>query len=573
MGNTIGPQVWTPGSDYTFVASDGQMTFTRDGNDTIVNYDPAADNDNGRKLDIWNSDREVPILDARDPDPSRDWQNRFILGDWQQAYYLDPQASNLGLNQFVAILDLDPNRDVVQLHGSQNDYSLREVTLRDREFGTGIFWSQGNDLDLVGFLPGVTDLSLNDDLFQFEGNTPPPVSLSTTAQVGTIGVDLFTGSATDAAGNVYAAGASTGTVGESSAGAYDPIVVKYDANGNRVWDLQLGSNNFDWITDIVADGQNFYVTGYTEGDLAERKNAQISDAWLAKYDADGNQIWVEQFGLEIVNRSLGIDVDGDGSVYLSGYTIEENGRSQTDDSWVTKYDADGNRQWFSEFGTPQFDEAYDVAVDNEGNVFSTGWTLGDLGGNNAGIYDVWLAKHDNDGELQFIEQFGTEDYEFAWGVDTDNEGNVYVTGWTLGDIGGTNAGEYDVWLAKYNNDGDRLWIQQFGTAGDDSLLFGGIEVDSNGDILLAGHTDDNLAGANSGSFDAWAAKYNSDGDRLWIQQFGTPDLDYAHGISSDNAGNIYVSGITEGSLGELNAGAADAWVAKLDTNSGTLLSM
>lgn len=75
MGNTIGPQVWTPGSDYTLAASDGQMTFTRDGNDTIITYDPAADNEDRRKLDVWNSDREVPILDARDPDPLRDWQN------------------------------------------------------------------------------------------------------------------------------------------------------------------------------------------------------------------------------------------------------------------------------------------------------------------------------------------------------------------------------------------------------------------------------------------------------------------------------------------------------------------
>ena len=613
MANTVGAQIWTPGSDYTLGSANSQILLTRGGKDSILTYDPGADNSGRSKLDILVGDLEIldilsgdlgnidlPFPDPQNTETNRDWQDRFILGDWQQAYYIDGERlssrsprlrrfgnndatpartfdteSEQGLNQFATIIDLDPEQDLIQLHGSPENYVLREVTVRDRGFGTGIFWSEGNNLDLVGFLPSATDLNLNDDLFQFVGNTPPPVSLSEVAeQVGTVGIDLFTGSATDELGNVYVAGASTGTVGESSAGAYDPMVVKYDADGNKIWNLQLGSSNFDWITDIVVDGQNnFYVTGYTEGNLEGLKSAEVSDVWLAKYDSDGNQIWIEQFGTDRTNRSFSIDVDVNGDVYLSGYTVEETRRSQSDDSWVTKYDSEGNRQWFSEFGTRQFDEAYDVAVDNEGNVFSTGWTLGDLGGNNAGVYDVWLAKHDNDGELQFIEQFGTEDYEFAWGVDTDNEGNVYVTGWTLGDIGGTNAGEYDVWLAKYNNDGDRLWIQQFGTAGDDSLLFGGIEVDSNGDILLAGHTDDNLAGANSGSFDAWAAKYNSDGDRLWIQQFGTPDLDYAQGISSDNAGNIYVSGITEGSLGALNAGAADAWVAKLDTDSGMLLSI
>ena len=55
-----------------------------------------------------------------------------------------------------------------------------------------------------------------------------------------------------------------------------------------------------------------------------------------------------------------------------------------------------------------------------------------------------------------------------------------------------------------------------------------------------------------------------------IQQFGTPELDYAGGISADNGGNLYVTGITEGSLGDLNSGAIDGWIAKLDAESGIL---
>lgn len=348
-------------------------------------------------------------------------------------------------------------------------------------------------------------------------------------------------------------------------------MTKYDSNGNQVWTRQFGSANSEWISGLVTDNHgNLYVAGYTEGNLGDSKDAEVADVWLAKYDSDGNQIWLEQFGTELINRTFAIDVDGDGNVYLSGYTIEETRNSQTDDSWVTKYDSNGNRQWFSEFGTNQYDEAYDVAVDLDGNVYSTGWTLGDLGGNNSGIYDVWIAKHNNDGELQFIEQFGTEDYEFPWGIDTDSQGNIYVTGWTLGDLGGNNAGSYDVWLAKYNRNGDRQWLEQFGTQGDDSLLFGDLEVDSDGDIFLTGHTDNDLAGNNAGSYDVWVAKYSRNGDRQWLEQFGTPDLDYAHAISDDNVGNVYVTGITEGSLGETNTGAADGWTVKLDKNSGNL---
>ena len=373
------------------------------------------------------------------------------------------------------------------------------------------------------------------------------------------------------AGNIYVAGATTGTVEGDNAGAYDPIVTKYDSEGNLIWNIQLGSANFDWLADIATDGRNnFYVAGYTEGDLGATKDAEVSDVWVAKYDSNGEQIWIEQFGAELINRSFGMDVDDDSNVYLSGYTVEETRRAQTDDSWVTKYDSDGNRQWFSEFGTDQFDEAYDVAVDDRGNVYSTGWTVGDLGGNNSGLYDVWLAKHDSDGELQFIQQFGSEDYEFPWGIDTDSEGNVYVTGWTLGDLEGENAGSYDTWVAKYNRNGVRQWIEQLGTEGDDGLLFGDIEVDSNGDIFVTGYTDGDLGGENAGSYDTWVAKYNRNGDRIWLEQFGTADFDYAHDISSDNAGNLYVTGITEGSLGGTNTGAADSWIAKLDANSGSL---
>ncbi len=572
MANTLVAQIWTPGSDYTLGVWDSQIAYTRDGNDSIITYNPGVVNDGQQKLDIWISDREVPLLEQQQLRPRRDWQNRFILGDWQQPYYVDSQASNLGLNEFATIIDLDPNRDIIQLHGSPENYSLEEMSIGTNELGTAIFWQEGTRSDLVTFLPRVFDLSLEDDLFQFEGTTPPPVSFPEEArQLGTTGIDLSTSSATDLAGNIYIAGATTGSIEGNNAGAYDPIVTKYDSDGNQIWNIQFGSANFDWITDIVTDNRgNLYVAGYTEGNLGATKNAEVADVWVAKYDHDGNQLWNEQFGTEIINRTFGIDVDRNGNVYLSGYTIEEQRNSQTDDSWVTKYDTNGNRQWFREFGTRQYDEAYDIAVDRMGNVYSTGWTLGDLGGNNSGLYDVWIAKHDNDGELQFIEQFGSEDYEFPWGIDTDSEGNVYVTGWTLGDLAGDNAGSYDVWIAKYDSNGDRQWLQQFGTRGDDSLLYGDIEVDSNGDIFLTGYTDGDLGGDNAGSYDTWVAKYNSDGDRQWLQQFGTPDFDYVHDISGDNAGNLYVTGITEGSLGGRNAGAADSWVARLDANSGSL---
>ena len=151
MANTLVPQVWTPGSDYTLGVSDSQIAFTRDGNDSIITYNPGVDNNGQPKLDLWISDREVPVLDVQDPEFRRDWQDRFILGDWQQPYYIDSQASNRGFNQFATIVDINPNRDLIQLHGSESDYSLEEISVRNQEFGTAIFWQEGSNSDLVGF--------------------------------------------------------------------------------------------------------------------------------------------------------------------------------------------------------------------------------------------------------------------------------------------------------------------------------------------------------------------------------------------------------------------------------------
>lgn len=80
------------------------------------------------------------------------------------------------------------------------------------------------------------------------------------------------------------------------------------------------------------------------------------------------------------NASVALDVDAQGNVYLSGLAIKENQRpdifnfSAQDDSWVTRFDSNGNQQWFREIGSFFFDETYDIAVDNDGNSYLTGWT-------------------------------------------------------------------------------------------------------------------------------------------------------------------------------------------------------
>jgi Beta-propeller repeat len=556
---------YTPNSDLAAGFRPSQIILARTGNDTILGYQPIVVTPGQTQIDLINGD-----LTVEDPG-FRSWNDTFILGEWQKPYYANGNPQILGLNDFALLTDFNPLQDIIQLHGTANDYFLVDIGL-----GSAIVQPQQTGFDVISFLLGNSNLNLAANYFNYQGYTPPqgPV-LPQTRQLGTSGFDLSATTATDPAGNIYIAGGTTGSLAGSNNGdSRDAFVAKYDNQGNLLFTKQVGTSDIDTISGIATDKQgNFYVSGITAGNLAAPKQASSTDAWVAKYDSNGNQQWIRQFGENIIFQAFSIDVDDNGNAYLSGIDVRSSIEIATDDFWVTKFDTNGNQLWFTKTGSVDdaFDESYRVTVGKDGSVYATGWTLGDLAGTNAGIYDTWLGKFDNNsGQLQWLKQFGTPDYEWSWGVDTDSQGNVYATGWTLGNLGGNSAGSYDSWLTKYDSQGNRQWIKQFGSAGDDQAFH--INIDSQDNIFLTGYTNSNFGGNNAGSYDPWVARYDTNGNQIWIQQFGTSQFDQAYGITSDNIGNLFVTGVTQGSFGTTNAGSFDSWLAKLDSTSGTLLN-
>jgi Beta-propeller repeat len=118
------------------------------------------------------------------------------------------------------------------------------------------------------------------------------------------------------------------------------------------------------------------------------------------------------------------------------------------DAWVIKFDGDGNLLWRRQFGTSEYDFAYRVAT-TDGKLSVVGGTRGALGGSNKGFLDAWVIEFDADGHRLWSRQPGTSGYEFAQGVATDMNGNVYVVGETTGALGGPNKGDFDAWVIKY----------------------------------------------------------------------------------------------------------------------------
>ena len=339
--------------------------------------------------------------------------------------------------------------------------------------------------------------------------------------------------------------------------------------------IQFGTPLSDFASGVAIDGAgNVYVVGtIQEGALPGQTGLGDLDAYLRKYDGQGNEVWTRQFGTQSEDHATGVGVDGAGNLYVVGLTRGAlPGQTSLGDvgydAYLRKYDSGGNELWTRQFGTPQSDHASDVAVDGGGNVYVVGITFDDSlsGQADLGEGDVYLRKYDSDGNKLWTRQSGSRDLDMANGVAIDGAGNVYVVGEQGGIPGRPGVGESDAYLRKHDGDGNELWTRQFGSQSGPSASR--VAVDAEGNVYVVGSASGSLPGqTHLGKSDAYVRKYDGDGNELWTRQFGSRGSDMANGVVIDGAGNVYVVGTTGLALpGQSNMdpvlGGSDVFIRK-----------
>lgn len=281
-------------------------------------------------------------------------------------------------------------------------------------------------------------------------------------------------------------------------------------------------------------------------------------------------VWGKQFGTDKDEYVLNHLTDQSGNIFVSGKTTGnlDGVNKGNNDGFLTKIDSLGNTLWTRQFGTGSDEDIQWSAIDKAGCVYITGTTTGDLGMKNAGFNDIFIVKYNPAGQLEWSKQYGTDSTDIAKCIYVDTKGFIYVTGATNGILGKASQGKMDCYILKLDTNGDKQYAYQFGTPQNDFCY--SITGDANSHIFVCGTTWGNIATVNKGFIDAFVGEYTDEGTQVKLMQFGSEGFDIAMSIEVDKNKNIYVGGTTSGNYGSEQIGEGDCFLTKFDSNGNQL---
>ena len=412
----------------------------------------------------------------------------------------------------------------------------------------------------------------------------------------------------DAQGYIYYTGYTYNSLAEPLGGVYDTYVAKYSSTGVFQWVRQLGQTTLggaaagnEQPNAVTTDAAgNVYVAGITDFGTGEAYGGGAFDIFYASWTSNGTFRWIKQLG----NVTMpGTSAASDGAFALISPNANElwiGGDTQgnlceptagaTDMVLLSVSTTTGAINWCKQWGMVTAGAAVagntefitGFAMTPAGNVvgaFTTNSSFADV---SSGNYDIAVAEFTSTGNINWKQQVGStkfpgssSNHEYTTSVSVGLNGNIAITGYTNGNLVELNGGTQDVFVASFSSTGAILWVDQLGVTSFGAAANGfdkgfGVVVDPLGNVFVSGQTTGSFFETNGGGgqSDAFLAKWDSTGHRLWQKQFGAISLpastmaDFVAGLHMDSSQNLYLTGQTYSSLGTTLVGGCDPYFIK-----------
>jgi uncharacterized delta-60 repeat protein len=332
----------------------------------------------------------------------------------------------------------------------------------------------------------------------------------------------------DAAGNVYVTGIGVGTTGN-----FNYITIKYNAAGTQPWIAQYNGpgNGLDDAHAIAIDTSgNVYVTGWSYGGASTG-----FDYATVKYNSSGVQQWVSRYNNTTngTDEAWDIAVDNSGNVFVTGTS---DGSGSNSAAVTIMYNSAGTQQWFKRYeGAGNGIDAGYAIIAKGGFVYVTGYSFVSTGND----FNYVTLKYDPSGTGTQVWMAGyngpDSKSDEAHAIAVDVTGNVYVTGHSQT----ATLTDFDYATVKYNSSGVQQWAKRYNGTGNDYDKSNAIKLDSQGNVLITGKS----IGSTSAE-DMLTIKYDNSGNQKWLARYNGTANGYDEGkaLETDMIGNIYVTG-------------------------------
>ncbi len=363
-------------------------------------------------------------------------------------------------------------------------------------------------------------------------------------------------------------------------------VLKYDINMEIQWGLYLGSNGTSHVMDIKCDhDDNIWLGGETNSSsfpvTANAPRTYLSgyfDMILTKLSSDGDLLFSTLYGGNAYDVIAELDIDSKNNVWATGRSSGGFPITQGATPYSGDYDgfifglSDNGDLLLSTFlGTSGSDIAEGFAVDSEDNIYVSGHTFSNYFityGKNSNQYigsrDAFLLKYSTNNGIIWSTYYGGEDNDWGSNLEIDNFDNIYMSGYTsskllpnlISSVQDGYGGNYDMYLAKFDTEGKNIWSTYYGGSFSEGFettndMYGGLDIFTNGDILLGGRTKSGnipMFGSEFNKFggnqDGVVLLLSSDGLPKWSAYIGGSNYEENMDVLFDSFGNIICSGNT-----------------------------